>query len=497
MSDINVENDNQSCRDFEFVKKSLATTSNELVTAVQSKDERGIFVEATQSITLQAGSQNIMTCQAAAFALDSAFRQTHCGFCAASTKYMHTCSSCQLVSACTSCLPLLTTTGHHTNNKECSVLKKFKATFGPTIDSTHLLTIRLLCCQEGDWWKLFHCLYANVAATSPMDQDIAVICSHLPAPANDTQLYTQTLARVLGCSHNITDVSRPLGNQSLGRAMFLEQSFYNHSCVPNAFLSCNFMLPTTDKHTGATTTRKNAFQLTANVHLLRPVQKGDQITISYIPMSGLSIQERRQRLQEGYGVDCNCIACTDSKPKISLSGDMDVESIREIQYSCNDQLLEQGGRQKDSNENEIEQTISLIQMTQRGIRNQSIPESHEVSIETERLFAMAHTLLENWNEAKEHHRLFFKKVETITDLFDPVALATQYLEYFMVLDRSNDSKAGCIRQEFLCLLKQALGKDHVWLVRIWNEPKSSWNKIDASNPDLPNNSPKRQKVSNR
>jgi hypothetical protein len=271
MSGINEENDNQSCTNFDLVKKSLATTSNELVTAVQSKDERGTFVEATQSITLQAGSQNIMTCQPAAFALDSAFRQTHCGFCAASTKDMHTCSSCQMVSACSSCLPLLTTTGHHTN-KECSVLKKFKATFGPnTIDSTHFLTIRLLCCQEGEWWKLFLCLYANVAATSPMEQDIAMICSHLPAPANDTHLYTQTLARVLGCSHNITDVSRPLGNQSLGRAMFLEQSFYNHSCVPNAFLSCNFLLPTTDDHTSATTPRKNALQLTANVHLLRPV----------------------------------------------------------------------------------------------------------------------------------------------------------------------------------------------------------------------------------
>jgi hypothetical protein len=494
MSGINEENDNQSCTNFEFVKKSLATTSNELVTAVQSKDERGTFVEATQSITLQAGSQNIMTCQPAAFALDSAFRQTHCGFCAASTKDMHTCSSCQMVSACSSCLPLLTTTGHHTN-KECSVLKKFKATFGPnTIDSTHFLTIRLLCCQEGEWWKLFLCLYANVAATSPMEQDIAMICSHLPAPANDTHLYTQTLARVLGCSHNITDVSRPLGNQSLGRAMFLEQSFYNHSCVPNAFLSCNFLLPTTDDHTSATIPRKNALQLTANVHLLRPVQKGDQITISYIPMSGLSIQERRQRLQEGYGFDCDCIACTDSKPKISLSGDMDVQSIREIQYSCNEQLLEQQRGQKDSND--IEQTISLIQMTQRGIRNQNIPESHEISIETERLLAMAHTLLENWSEANDHHRLFFKKVETITELFDPVALATQYLEYFMILDRSNDSKAGGIRQEFLGLLEQALGKDHVWLERIWNDPKSSWNQIDASNPDMPT-SPKRQKVSDR
>lgn len=136
-------------------------------------------------------------------------------------------------------------------------------------------------------------------------------------------------------------------------------------------------------------------------------------------MSGLSIQERRQRLLEGYGFECQCRTCaitTTTTPTITaaandddvndddliilnLSNEMDVESIRQIQYSCNHELMlllqQQQQQQEESSDVLVpQQQISLVQMIQRGTRNQNNPVSHEVSIEAERLLAMAYTTVE-------------------------------------------------------------------------------------------------------
>eukprot|EP00980_Cylindrotheca_fusiformis_P018240 scaffold5926_cov102-Cylindrotheca_fusiformis.AAC.3 len=189
-------------------------------------------------------------------------------------------------------------------------------------------------------------------------------------------------------------------------------------------------------------------------------------------MAGWSTQERRHKLQESYGFDCQCSACTTigdgadhSEPLSTVMESL--QSIREVQYSCNEQLLAAEHQEQDPDQ--MEHIISLIQMTQRGIRNNSISDSHEVSIECERLLAMAYTRLGQWDEAEKHHELFFNKVKPIVNLFDPVALATQYLEYYKVLLRllvqkkKDPVKATSIRNTFVSLLQTALGKDHPWL----------------------------------
>mmetsp|Transcript_31844 Transcript_31844/g.77187 ORF Transcript_31844/g.77187 Transcript_31844/m.77187 type:complete len:516 (-) Transcript_31844:86-1633(-) len=468
--------DHEVKKKHECVKGILSKKSNGVIQCVTSENE-GLYVTATKHITVPSSEPTrIMACQAAAIALDPPFRQTHCSFCSSSATTLYALEGCSMVSACPSCGPQLMKDGYH-RSKEFAVLKKMEATFGPSIESIFILTVRLLCCQDKDWWKLFCRLYEHT--TDSMQDNIDLICSHLPAPANDNRLFRETLGRVLGCSHNITDFSRPLGNQSLGRAIFLEHSFYNHSCVPNAYLSCN--VPTIPD--------ESVSSLTAEVHLLESVKEGDEITISYIPMSGLSNQERRKTLKEGYGFDCNCSACTASEPVISLSETMDVQSVREIQYSCNERLLAQKKRksqqphaqhrshqapeEKTSNDNdyadEVEQVIALVLMTQRGIRNQGIPETHEVSIESHRLLAMAYSILEDWAHAKEHHENFLKLANNVTELFDPVALGIQLLEYAHVLKQVGGpeiTRSARKHQEGLGMLQRALGKNHNWVATL-------------------------------
>lgn len=75
------------------------------------------------------------------------------------------------------------------------------------------------------------------------------------------------------------------------RALFLLLSRCNHSCNPNAAWSWD------------TST------LTLTLTALRPIAPGEEITISYIPLSG-DHSMRQQTLREVYGFDCCCEECT-------------------------------------------------------------------------------------------------------------------------------------------------------------------------------------------
>jgi hypothetical protein len=237
---------------------------------------------------------------------------------------------------------------------------------------------------------------------------------------------------------------------------------------------------------------------------LEDVQEGESITLSYIPLSGLSVQERQARLLAGYGFQCNCNACSSSNSKhpqdvlLQLpTTDVDLDSIREIQYNCNERLLqlrllvskrETIRALPEEYDDEIENTISTIQMIRRGIQNQGIPSCHEVSIEVDRLLAMAFSLprgssrtttttatsLDAIAMAMKHHERFFAESSKLGFLFDPVAKATQHLEYSRVVSSTSTASAGTTsvdavaaadaeRQKGLQLLQIAIGKDHPWV----------------------------------
>jgi hypothetical protein len=75
------------------------------------------------------------------------------------------------------------------------------------------------------------------------------------------------------------------------RALFLNMSRCNHSCDPNAVWSWN------------------ASTLTLTLAALRPISPGDEITISYISLSGNHASDR-ETLKKQYGFECTCEECT-------------------------------------------------------------------------------------------------------------------------------------------------------------------------------------------
>ncbi len=298
--------------------------------------------------------------------------------------------------------------------------------------------------------------------------------------------FESVMNKIIGCSHAITDVHEPLGCQSVGRALFLQHSFYNHCCIPNAFISC---LITTPAEKGCN--HHNC--LIGRLHCINDIHANDAVTISYIPTSGLDCKERRQKLCEHYDFHCNCKACKYSNDyhhpmgklenQLCVPADSDVEIIRQMQYICNQQLLEIERRLKSiKNEanididNEEEQTkidlqncISTIQMNQRGIQNQSIPGCHEVSIESHRLLAFAMSLQKDFEEAIKHYNLFIDGVMGIKDIYDPVTWATCLTDFANVLNESSKAQQSerfeKVSQAY-DLARTALGDDHSFVQMI-------------------------------
>jgi hypothetical protein len=206
-----------------------------------------------------------MECIAASIGLDPPFRRSNCGYCAKQHPNLNLCDQCQVIASCPTCA-----SGGHSHKTECEALQALGKLLSknddagePNIDSSHLLTVRLLCQPQNLDWELSKCLHA-VSLPEIIDADIAAICASLKATelswvGND--IYHVALARVIGCSHAITDVSLPLGSQTIGRGMFLNHSFYNHSCTPSAFLSCRLM-------TTSLSDDKSDQGVVARVHLL-------------------------------------------------------------------------------------------------------------------------------------------------------------------------------------------------------------------------------------
>lgn len=434
----------------EYVSKILSQGG--LITALQSV-KGGVIVVAMKDLTK---GTNVMECIAASIALDPPYRRSNCGYCAQQHPKLNLCDKCRVIAGCPNCA-----SGIRRHKSECEALQalgnllpKNDDTGDPNIDSSHLLTVRILCQRQNLDWELSKRLHA-VSLPESINSEIAAICASFQATelswvGND--VYYLALARVVGCSHAITDVSLPLGSQSIGRGMFPIHSFYNHLCTPNAFLSCSLM---TTSHLDERIDKG----VVANVHLLSDIKAGDQVSISYVPTSGLGFQERQRLLLQGYDFVCDCDACRNQE--ILLPPNVDVDSIREIQFHCNERLvnLEEGSVDID----EIQQIISLINMTKRGIQNQDIPCSHEVSIESDRLLAMAYSLSGHKKEAIKYHQSFFSESELIGHLFDPVTMATQRLKYAEVLDC--DIRTEQLRQA-ISALETALGENHPWVQHI-------------------------------
>lgn len=85
---------------------------------------------------------------------------------------------------------------------------------------------------------------------------------------------------------------------SLGTAVYLLASLFNHSCGPNV---------------DVTYPMNNS---TAHFVAARDIAAGEQLCISYIDAS-MSVNARQQQLDWGYGFRCRCETCTEEAPQQS------------------------------------------------------------------------------------------------------------------------------------------------------------------------------------
>ena len=429
---------------------------------IQKETSALSFVEdGPNGIGIKAASDQVegtllQSCPVTAMALEPSRRQTHCGFCSRAIDPTNNsaCSGCHIIVCCDKCRQLL---AWHVSSGECAFFQSLvEVVAKESLDSCLLLTIRLMFRQWYDAqhlddesknapapidWKLFQSLYKS---PSQQDQDcisllLSSICQRMKIPGEPlTKIsFDEVVGRVLGCSHAITDVRLPIGEQYLGRAIFLQHSFYNHACTPNAYLSCS----------------TNNDGLVARVHLLRQVGQQEEITLSYLPLSGLSKTERHAKLQESYHFSCACNACLKDAHQdcLKLSENAYVESLRQVQFACHADLL--CNPDKDA----LESILATLFMLKRGLENQGIPESHEVSTELHRLLAKGYALNGQTQKAIEENEAFFSALVPTCSLFDPVTEAKQRIEYTKLLENDDDQR----RQLTLAYdgAKAALGSD--------------------------------------
>ena len=519
------------CSRVDYVAKRLeersSASSRSGITAALDDKSVGIV---TKAATKLRRGDCVLECCAAGIAIDSPFRASRCGYCAQPCQDCTLCSECGIVGVCDRCKSF-GADKWHSSSGECRALRAlvraFSTVFGlidedstatttscasvdvadlaKEIDSSYIITVRLLQRRwfdgekssdesKGDSsifpsidWKLFDSLHKTKVTSEQYDLAITAICEkmnvNLLLPSKNTDgdntsnqsngfvitkdAFDDVLERVVGCGHAIVDLTLGLGSQAIGRAIFVEHSFYNHSCSPNAFISCQI------GSTDATSLVVDSFKscaLVASVHCLGDIERGDDVCLSYIPTSGLGRKERQQQLQDGYHFQCHCRACRldegDETAKkwdrcLAVPEGSDLESLREVQYGVNQTFVESSDR------DEIERSIGLVRMVANGIKNQGIASSHECAMEIHRLLAVGYAALDKVDDAIREHRAFFSSVQKIADLFDPIALATQHIEYALVLHKNGDAEGE--RGELIAaklLATTALGQDHPYALAI-------------------------------
>eukprot|EP01132_Coremiostelium_polycephalum_P003269 gene3269-4094_t len=110
--------------------------------------------------------------------------------------------------------------------------------------------------------------------------------------------------------------------ESRGCGVYVRNSFFNHSCKPNV----NYWV------------LGNSLEVECS--LMRPVKKGEELSISYIDTSA-SLKNRREKLLEGYLFHCLCDKCIEDE----MNGNFD--NPQEEEEEVEEEVEEEQGEQDD------------------------------------------------------------------------------------------------------------------------------------------------------
>ncbi|KAF2495771.1 SET domain-containing protein [Lophium mytilinum] len=102
------------------------------------------------------------------------------------------------------------------------------------------------------------------------------------------------------------------GRGRIQQAVFDNVARINHSCLPNA---------------------QGNFHSTLgrfNVHALRDIKSGEEVTLNYLPELGAVAASRGSKLRKGYGFECDCVACDLTSARGKLGEERRAEERKRI-----------------------------------------------------------------------------------------------------------------------------------------------------------------------
>lgn len=143
----------------------------------------------------------------------------------------------------------------------------------------------------------------------------------------------------------------PLGTNASEGGLFPEASRINHACVPNC------------QHTW----NDNIGEET--IHAVRPISKGEEITISYADIG--TFENRRRHLKKSFGFDCTCELC--SLPEIARG----ISDRRQTEIKRLDELLGDGSRLLSNPERCLEDVHTLLTLLEaENITDARLPRAY-------------------------------------------------------------------------------------------------------------------------
>ncbi|KAK7529650.1 uncharacterized protein J3D65DRAFT_174555 [Phyllosticta citribraziliensis] len=210
--------------------------------------------------------------------------------------------------------------------------------------------------QFQDWHGLIETEYNDAAPFGPEDPP--------PDVPFDGVLSRIEQSRVMAVfSTNAFGVCPSSSSTNVAAVICAEASRLNHSCTPNIQFTWN----------------ENVLGGAITMHALRDILPGEEITASYVDLLK-SFSERKEKLRNGYGFDCDCVVCSANDEVIAAS-DARRHTIRESLFTCRTAREDEPWMRELSVEfrERLDSTVGLLK--EEGLVNVILSNAHVCSLE--------------------------------------------------------------------------------------------------------------------
>lgn len=409
---------------------------------------RGLVIDSNSIIPPVIAGTVLATAIASAIGLTPDARKELCSCCLLSSQAQLSeslflvCAECNEATFCADCTASGARSWHGTSG-ECQAF----SAMGRTMTAEGALVIRSLCGQV----RGGRTTEATVAATGSIptlsighrdcDDDADCFDDLTPASIEDVapelrdrlQASVEVLLPVADILR-LPRASIELGLAKLacnahdfgqGRAIWPRIELFNHSCAPSAYMVVSPV---------------HGLGLRATVRALRPLNPGENATISYQQLDGLTSTQRRQALRRSSGWECCCEACCGRLHDALLAArgsdatDADVEAL--------------GGGLEEAEAalaaGDAETALHLCALFARGARGLGLGPYHALAARIRALQRDASWALGDVAAAAEHSAAWLRAVEPVAALVDPAARCHGLTTHALALLECARGRGGAI-----------------------------------------------------